>query len=307
MILLGALARRLAQPGTWLTLIVLVTLIWALILLFCEKKSSAAKKARNVLQPSDGFVLVMLFLGAGLVIFPEFIYLRDQFNARMNTIFKFYFQTWILWGTAAAYASVVLWRELKKSWKVIWGVVLVVLISIALIYPFFGLKSQTGDFRVKDLSLDGTAFIGDYAPDDLVAIYWLRQAPDGVIVEAVGGSYSGFARMATHSGLPNVLGWPGHESQWRGGATEMGSREADIETIYQSSRWEETQGLLIRYDVRYVVVGNMERGKYKVYDEKFNQHLLPVFSQGAQSFMRFQWIYRLRLYPYKNEAMTYEK
>ncbi len=94
---------------------------------------------------------------------------------------------------------------------------------------------------MKDLSLDGTAYIGSYAPDDLSAIYWLRQAPDGVIVEAVGGSYSGYARMATYSGLPNVLGWPGHESQWRGGAVEMGSREADIETIYQSSRWEDTK------------------------------------------------------------------
>ena len=280
MILLGALARRLSQPGAWLTLFVLVVLIWALIQRFCEGKS-AAKKDKNVLQPSDGFVLVMLFLGVGLVVFPEFIYLRDQFNTRMNTIFKFYFQTWILWGTVAAYASVVLWRELKKSWKVIWGVVLVVLVAGALIYPFFGLKSQTGNFRTKDLSLDGTAYIGSYAPDDLAAITWLRQAPDGVIVEAVGGSYSGYARMATHSGLPNVLGWPGHESQWRGGATEMGSREADIETIYQSSRWEDTQFLLTRYNVRYVVIGNLERGKYKVYDEKFNQHLLPVFSQGS--------------------------
>ncbi len=279
MILLGALARRLAQPGAWLTLLALVTLIWALILRFCEIKD-AGMEEKNILRSTDGFVLVMLLLGVGLVVFPEFIYLRDQFSTRMNTIFKFYFQTWILWGMAAAYGAVVLFDALKKSWKVLWTVALVVWVGLGLIYPFFGMKSQTGDFRLKDLSLDGTAYIGNYAPDDLEAISWLRQAPDGVIVEAVGGSYSGYARMATHSGLPNVLGWPGHESQWRGGGTEMGSRETDIETIYQSSRWGDTQILLTRYNVRYVVIGNMERGKYRVYDEKFIQHLVPVFSEG---------------------------
>jgi len=280
MVVMLAFARRLQQPGGWVTLFVLVMLVWALVLQFCKQKKEAKKKETYVLEPSDGFILVLLFLGLGLVIFPEFIYLRDLFSTRMNTIFKFFFQAWILWGVAAAYASVVLLRELKQTWKAAWGVAMVLLLSVGLIYPYFGIKSQTGDFRLKNLTLDGVAYIGNYAPDDLSAIYWLRQAPDGVIVEAVGGSYSGYARMATHSGLPNVLGWPGHESQWRGGSTEMGSRETDIATIYQSSRWEETQALLSRYDVRYVVVGSMERGAYKVYDAKFDQHLTPVFIQG---------------------------
>ena len=36
----------------------------------------------------------------------------------------------------------------------------------------------------------------------------------------------------------------------------------------------------MRYNVRYVVVGSMERGKYNVYEEKFNRFLTPVFVQG---------------------------
>lgn len=279
-LIVGSLARRLSQPGTWVTLIALLTLIWALISRFSEVETSAVKKDKGSLLISDGFVLALLFVGAGLVLFPEFIYLKDQFSTRMNTIFKFYFQTWILWGIAAAYASVVLWRELKKVWKGIYGAVWALLIVCALAYPVFGLWSQTGRFRMKDLSLDGTAYIGVYAPEDLAAIHWFRQAPDGVVMEAVGGSYSGYARMATHTGLPNVLGWPGHESQWRGGAEEMGSRQTDIETVYQSSRWEETQFILKKYQVRYVVVGSLERGAYRVNDAKFIQHLIPVFSQG---------------------------
>jgi uncharacterized membrane protein len=38
-------------------------------------------------------VLLLVLLGAGLTLAPEFVYLRDQFGTRMNTIFKFYFQT----------------------------------------------------------------------------------------------------------------------------------------------------------------------------------------------------------------------
>jgi hypothetical protein len=34
------------------------------------------------------FVLLMVLLGAILTLVPEFIYLRDQFGWRMNTIFK---------------------------------------------------------------------------------------------------------------------------------------------------------------------------------------------------------------------------
>ena len=49
----------------------------------------------------DLFIALLVLLGCGLTLFPEFFYLRDQFATRMNTIFKFYFQAWITWGIAA--------------------------------------------------------------------------------------------------------------------------------------------------------------------------------------------------------------
>lgn len=275
-LLVGSLALRLSQPGTWLTLFVLLTLVWALL----TKSKAPDRKEAGTFTHTDGFVLALLFVGLGLVLFPEFLYLRDQFSTRMNTIFKFYFQAWILWGIAAAYASVVLWRELRGFWKGAYGVVWTMVLASALVYPVFGLWSQTNGFRIKDLSLDGTAYIERYTPEDMAAIRYLREAPDGVILEAVGGSYSSYARIATHTGLPNVLGWPGHESQWRGGAEEMGTRETDIETVYQSNRWEDVQMILESYQVRYIVVGALERNKYRVSEAKFQQRLIPVFSLG---------------------------
>ena len=68
----------------------------------------------------------------------------------------------------------------------------------------------------------------------MAAIAWLRSAPKGVMVEAVrpdGGQYSDFARVSAQSGMPTVLGWIGHQLQWRGGNREIGTRQADIERL----------------------------------------------------------------------------
>ena len=100
------------------------------------------------------------------------------------------------------------------------------------------------------------------------------------MAEAIGGSYSGYARVATYTGLPTVLGWPGHESQWRGGYDEQGTRKDDIEELYTSNNWEITQSILKQYDIRYVYLGGLEYSTYAVSEEKFERFLKVVFQQG---------------------------
>ena len=102
----------------------------------------------------------------------------------------------------------------------------------------------------------------------------------GTLVEAVGGSYTNYARISAHSGQPALLGWPGHESQWRGGAEEMGSRQADIEKLYTTTSWAETQQILEAYNIRYIYVGPLERSTYPVSAFKFDDFLKVVFSSG---------------------------
>jgi uncharacterized membrane protein len=115
----------------------------------------------------------------------------------------------------------------------------------------------------------------------VAAIQWLQAAPPGVLVEAVGGSYSSAARISTLSGQPSVLGWPGHELQWRGGSREMGSRETDIQMLYQTGDWDATNEILQRYNVSYVYIGAMERSTYHLNEAKFARFLEPVFQQGG--------------------------
>jgi uncharacterized membrane protein len=77
--------------------------------------------------------------------------------------------------------------------------------------------------------------------------------------------------------MPGVLGWPPHESQWRGGAEEIGNREPDIERLYSTTDWLEAKSILDLYKVKYIYVGGLERTKYQVDDSKFMQNLIPVF------------------------------
>ena len=285
-ILLQGLLRRIKAPGTWLTLGGMLVLILAVLDRRDQKPSFSAEESAGAGDKTasagkngtiESFILILALLGALLTLFPEYLYLRDQFGTRMNTIFKFYYQAWILWGIASAAGSAILFHKLR-GWRMIAFQVLWVLVVFAgLTYPALMLWNKTEQFSAKDWTLDGNAYFQRYFPGDYAAITWLQQAPLGVVTEAVGGSYTDYARVSTRSGQPAVLGWPGHESQWRGGGEEMGSRYSDMQLLYESGDWNETSRLLDGYNVRYVYVGNLERSSYRVNEEKFNQMLTVVY------------------------------
>jgi uncharacterized membrane protein len=275
----AALGRRLSYGFGLLTLLAL--LIPTLAFLLKQDSNEPNDQPANF-QPST-FALFLLLLATLLVLAPDFVYLRDQFGSRMNTVFKFYYQAWQLWALVAAFGAAVLTQNLRGRSSFLFHLFLGVLIVIGLIYPIFGMDNKTNHFKpYAGWTLDGAAHLDLEGPDDAAAIRWLQTAPFGVVAEAVDpGSYTPYARVATHSGLPTVLGWPGHESQWRGGFAEQGTRAQDIEALYVTPDWETAQLILNRYNIRYVFVGTLERTKYALAEEKFFQHLVPVFQQGG--------------------------
>ena len=108
----------------------------------------------------------------------------------------------------------------------------------------------------------------------------LRLADDGVIVEAVGeygGSYSGYASMSMLSGQQTILGWIGHEQQWRGGNEEIGSRNEDIRRLYETTQWTEAIEVIQMYGIRYIIVSYYEKSVYRVQESKFVRNLPVVF------------------------------
>jgi uncharacterized membrane protein len=152
---------------------------------------------------------------------------------------------------------------------------------MSLTYPALAIGNKTNNLKpYLGWTLDDFRRIERGNPDEAAAIVWLRSAPDGVVAEAVGGSYSEYGRIAAYTGLPTVLGWPGHEVQWRGTAEPQGSRQDDIKVLYETGNWDQARPILQKYSVRYVVVGALERNTYAVEEDKFAAHLSAIFQQG---------------------------
>jgi YYY domain-containing protein len=280
-IITNSFAKRLLNPGAWLTMLLMLTATWGL-LARPQTEGSGSDLPLSVetkIHPQP-FVLILVLLGLGLAIFPEYFYLLDGFGWRMNTIFKFYFQTWVLWGLASAFAFAVLWEELRGTRAMFAKIALTFTVAAASLYCLIMLPAKIHEAQPENnllslnLTLDGRSNF--YTDDDMASFAWLQSAPYGVVLEATGGQYQpNYARAGTFSGQPTVLGWAGHEGQWRGGYTEVGSRDQDIRTMYESPDWAETKALLERYHVRYIYIANSERTTYSVSETKFMANL-PV-------------------------------
>jgi YYY domain-containing protein len=274
-LVLSALGHRLSYGFSLLTLFLLLGVGLAYLFGLSPRKN-LGKEMRSPLP----FVLLMIVLGGVMVLAPEFVFLRDNFGARMNTIFKFYYQAWMLWSLAAAFGAV--W--VMKKGALISRLLVILFVILGLVYPVFAYLDKTNAFQPPTgYTLDASAYMAQYQPDEAAAINWLSQAPDGVVAEAIGGQYSGYARVSTLSGQPAVLGWPGHEGQWRGGYEEVGSREPDIRTLYETPNWDSAQEIIRRYQIRYIFVGGLEMSTYALNINKFEQNLSIGFQLGNVS------------------------
>ncbi len=291
LVLLESISRRFLAPGTWITLWICLSFVVSLLIQKSkphemELSNRNKEKHQNhivddTLPPAIVFVLIIIGAGAIIILIPEFIYLRDQFGTRMNTIFKFYYQGWLLWSIAAAVGVITLFKLRTDSAITVMRILSVVTIAAGLLYPIIGVESTTRGIGSRDLTLNGNEYLEIYQPDEYLAMKWLSEANPGVIAESVGGSYSQHARMSIQTGYPTIIGWTPHEGQWGRGPREFGTRIEDVSILYQTKSWEEAQIILDRYDVRYIIVGGLERSTYTLDELKFAQNLPAVYQNST--------------------------
>ena len=236
---------------------------------------------RGMRGADDGaqVLLMLLTISALLLYVAELFRLHDFFGGRHNTVFKFYYQVWIFLAVAGGY-GIYFWMRrhpvLSGRWLYVstFGVFLVVfLLLISLYYPFAATDAKSSESSTR-FTLDGLAFLENSDAETVEALEWIRQnvSNDDVIVEAPGNSYSHHGRFSGFTGRPAILGWTGHQSQWRGGDEWWIERETDIERIYLSNDDSETIALIDRYEADFVVVSSNERAKYTGLDvSKFDR------------------------------------
>ena len=219
-VIVGALLVGLALTA-WFTGVVgsTVPFVFALALLLAAVGVGVLLRDRPD-GAQLGFALTLALVSLSLVIGLDFLRVEGDID-RLNSIFKFYLQVWVMLGIASAY---LLWRlfymqrsflarvpSVSQGWKV--G--LAVLVLSAAVYPVLGTQDRLRDRfagYVTPLTLNGVAFMEgtayrEHSGDviDLAADYegidWLQQNVEGspIVLEACDAVVSlGRARGDVH-------------------------------------------------------------------------------------------------------------
>ncbi len=245
-LLIGVL--MLIQAGPWVLL-----LQSGLLALFFVDAWDTLRQPKDVKSEGRLFVRLLVLTGLALTYVVEIVYLRDLFDTRMNTVFKFSYQAWVLLGIGAMVALERLWRA-GRAWRGL-SMASAALLAVCLYYPVAAGMNKADGYRGQP-TLDGTAYLEAVAPEAHRLVLWLREhaQPEDVLVEAPGASYDASTnRFSTLTGIPTALGWPGHQVQWRGDERLVRERQALVEAIF-TAEGDRLLALLQEVDATYLVV-----------------------------------------------------
>jgi YYY domain-containing protein len=259
----------LIGSGVHVIWLVLPLMAWALVLLLRPKQDLM-----------KGFVLFLIGTALAITLMVELVYVEGDIG-RMNTVFKFYLQAWTLFAVSAAGA--LCWlsvsaRKLNSPVKNIWQVFFYFLLAFAALYPLLGSVAKIRDRMATEApsSLDGMSYMA-YATyydletsldlsQDYQAIRWMQDNVIGspVIVEANMVEYHWGTRYTVYTGLPGVVGWNWHQRQQRTLTPHewVYSRVNEVNEFYDTTDLQLAQDFLEKYQVKYIILGQLERAKY---------------------------------------------
>ncbi|MDX1378832.1 MAG: DUF2298 domain-containing protein, partial [Anaerolineales bacterium] len=225
------------------------------------------------------FVLFLIGTAMFIHIIVEVFTVRGDIG-RQNTIFKFYMQAWLMLapiaGAALAWTLPAFFKWLT-GWRIFWQSAMIVLITGAALFTVTGASGKIRDRWIVDAprSLDSMAFM-EYAhyddfgqrldlSEDYRAIRWMQENVSGspVIVEANCPEYRWCTRFTIYTGLPGVVGWNWHQRQQRVFTSiQVQDRVDEIAEFYNEIDPSLARDFLRKYDVKYIVVGQLERAAY---------------------------------------------
>lgn len=253
---------------------------------------------------AEGKRLVLFMTGTGLVLtmFAELFVIEGDVG-RMNTLYKFGVQTWVLLSLSAAASFGWLLTEVRKwlpGWRAFYQVTATLLVTSAALFPLIAGLDKARDRWVPEAphSLDSIAYMqyalySEYGrtfstAEDYRAILWMQENIEGspVIVEAApaGVQYTWLSRYSIYTGLPAVVGWQWHEQQQRVYfQAQVIGRGAEVDSFYTTTDINAARAFLQKYNVRYIIVGQLERAKYAP-----SAPGGPVPAEGADGLLKFE-------------------
>lgn len=233
---------------------------------------------------SDVFVAFLIILSTLLIIIPEFIYVKDIYPAhyRANTMFKLTYEAFIMLSIACGYIIVKIISNLNdKKFLLLFFIPTLLLLYLVFSYPVFAINSYYDNLKTYK-GIDGLSYMKIDHIEDYELINWINKNIKGqpIILEAVGDSYTDYARISANTGLPTVLGWPVHEWLWRGTYEVVGPRVEEVKKFYTTSDLQKAKNIIKKYHVSYVVVSLLEKQKYPDLNEDSIKKLGEIIYQN---------------------------
>lgn len=233
-------------------------------------------RERKLLPERLGLPVIIIVCALLFLIFLEIFYFRDILKDggwfRANTVFKIGMQVWLWLGAVCGPMLVWLISTSKtKLEKMVWLLLVTALVFSQTIYPIKAVTQANLENRDFTGLETGLSWWQQKFPADFTAYQYLKGIRDSlppsdrvrVIVEADGDSYSDTSRFSTFLGWPTISGWAVHEWTWRGSYDEVGARAAEVREIYTGSDLQKAREILTKYQADYLVVGEVEKNKYK--------------------------------------------
>ncbi len=236
---------------------------------------------RPGLTAEKRLVVIAVALALALTLAVEGVVLKDDLG-RMNTVFKFYVQVWVLLAISAGAAAGWLWRPLLRAREAVrmpWLAALGTLVALAAMYPLTAIPAKMDDRwnPAARASLDGMDYMRSAAhveygtaiplAGDYAAIRWLRANVEGTPTVLEGLSdreYLWGNRISVYTGLPSVIGWNWHQRQQRPPrAMDVWQRHLDVRALYDTIDTSVAIDLLQQYGVDLIVVGGLEHALYQ--------------------------------------------
>ena len=264
------------MPHVFISLITIVLLI------------SLSVKTK-IFSSREMMIIAMVIVSIILLILPEFIYMKDIYpnHPRANTMFKLTFQAFLMMTIViSSLAGLVGQDDLKKKIPVFQQLLSKLFLTVFILgvgyYLYFGYRDFYGGLK-RYQGLDGLGWLQLESPGDYQGIIWLRDNVQGrpVVLEAVGESYTTYARVSTFTGLPTVLGWRVHQWLWRGGFDIPSARTEDVRMMYEEPLSINAQKLYGQYQVKYIFIGSKERETYAKLNESDLQQIGTVVFDKA--------------------------
>jgi YYY domain-containing protein len=255
--------------GVTIAWLVIPLLVWVVIMIL-----------RPGLPERKRFIFFIFGCALFLSLTVELITLEGDIG-RMNTVFKFYMQSWTFMAISAG--AGLLWLSSgfprwSSGWRNGWGIAFTLLVAGAALFPLTASVDKIKDRMngVAPHTLDGMKFMESsiyndaganlILNEDFKAILWMQDNVIGspVIVEGNTVEYRWGNRFTIYTGLPGVVGWNWHQRQQRGvvSADQVTNRVNAVGQFYLSADRSETIEFLERYNVEYIIVGQLERLYY---------------------------------------------